>query len=81
PQLGWRTLDELGRLLAGIGPQLPQLSDAARALYTQRFSRQEFVRVLRDDGGCCLPRPRTEPVHSALRTPIPEPEPEPELTA
>lgn len=66
PQLGWRTLPELGELLAQIGPQLPQLSDAARALYEQRFSRQEFTRVLRDDGGSCLPEASAPVLEPAL---------------
>lgn len=70
PELGWRTLDELGRLLAGIGPALPRLGAAARALYEQRFSREQFARVLRDEAGSHLAAP-------PQRQPEPTPEPEP----
>lgn len=45
--LGWTTLEDLAALLGRIGPQQVALGDAARGLYETRYSRDEFVRVLR----------------------------------
>ncbi len=47
-RLGWSNLGELAALLKVVGPNLPSLSAASRALYVERFSRTEFVRVLRE---------------------------------
>jgi hypothetical protein len=44
--LGWTTLAELQALLVRIGPHQVEMGNAARRLYEDRFSRDEFVRVL-----------------------------------
>lgn len=45
--LGWSTLAELSALLKAMGPEHARLSAGARGLYERRFSRAEFLRVLR----------------------------------
>jgi len=47
-QLGWSTLAELSTLLVEVGIQHKALSLAARALYEQHYSRDEFTRVLKE---------------------------------
>lgn len=45
-ELGWSNLDQLTALLQTVAPRLPELSRRARAMYEERFSREQFVRVL-----------------------------------
>jgi len=47
-QLGWSTLAELSTLLAEVGIEHKALSFAARALYEQHYSRDKFIRVLKE---------------------------------
>ena len=44
--LGWRTLPELSALLKRMGAEQAALSAQARSFYEQRYSREQFVRVL-----------------------------------
>lgn len=50
-ELGWGNLAELSTLLKSLGPQQATLSADARALYEQCYSRDEFVRVLKELNG------------------------------
>ena len=46
PALGWTDLSSLTAVLRAVGPGHAHLSAAARLRYEQKYSRQEFVRVL-----------------------------------